>query len=72
MDGTQETAIKDRYFVFMYDNYYPRGGFLDFEKSFNIYEDALIFAMEKIAKNWAENAEIVDAVKKERVWASWE
>ena len=37
-----------RYMVFAGDTYYPLGGFKDFQSDFDILENAVIFAKEKL------------------------
>lgn len=49
-----------RYLVFANDNYYPSGGWRDFQKDFDTLEEAVAYANElKDSKTW-DRSHVVD------------
>lgn len=51
--------ILNRYLVFIYDTYYPRGGWLDFDSSHLLFEDAKLVIQQKLS-GYCERAHIYD------------
>lgn len=52
-----------RYMVFAGDTYYPSGGFKDFQCDFDVLENAVSFAKEKLGDNdgWAHIIDTADS-----------
>lgn len=51
-----------RYFVFAYDNYYPSGGWNDFQDSFETFEQAQQFSTSLTDNKIFDRAHVVDIV----------
>lgn len=50
-----------RYFLFCYQDYYPRGGWEDFEKDFNTPEEAAEHGAQMIEKHGQDAFHVIDS-----------